>query len=99
MEEILRQYGKLEIGGEYRRLVEDFMEWCRKNKCQLKITKTKELLLDFQRVTPSLLLISTDGKDAEVVSTYKYLCVHLDKRLSWLANTDNTFACSGMLEG
>lgn len=53
------------------------MVWCRKNRCQVKITKTKELLLDFQRVTPSLHHISIDGKDAEVVSTYKYLHVQL----------------------
>lgn len=34
---------------EYRDLVNNFMEWCRKNHLFLSVTKTKGMVVDFRR--------------------------------------------------
>ncbi|KAI4899575.1 hypothetical protein NFI96_002191 [Prochilodus magdalenae] len=71
---------------EYRSLVKDFVEWCNMN-----ITKTKEMCIDFRRSRPSQQPISIKGVDVEVVRSYKYLGVHLDERLDWSVNTDSIY--------
>ncbi|KAG5276526.1 hypothetical protein AALO_G00106690 [Alosa alosa] len=73
---------------EYRSLVEDFMQWCKLNHLQLNTSKTKEMVVDFRRSKPTLLPVHIDGVNVEVVSTYKYLGLHLDNKLDWSANTD-----------
>ncbi|XP_073668918.1 uncharacterized protein [Paramisgurnus dabryanus] len=73
---------------EYRNLINDFVQWCRLNHLQLNATKTKELVVDFRRSKPCMLPVSIQGVNVEVVSTYKYLGVHLDNKLDWSANTD-----------
>lgn len=76
----LQLWGVLEGGqeGEYRSLVEDFVKWYRSNILQLNTSKTKEMVVDFQRQRPTLPPVSTEGVDVEVVRTYKYLGVQLD---------------------
>ena len=74
--------------GEYRSLVDNFVQWCRHNHLQLNATKTKEMVVDFRRSQPSLLPVSIGGVSVEVVKTYKYLGVHLDSKLDWSANID-----------
>ena len=61
--------------GEYRSLVEDFVQWCKLNHLQLNTTKTKEMVVDFQRTKRAPLPVSIEGVNVEVVSTYKYLGV------------------------
>ncbi|KAG5276868.1 hypothetical protein AALO_G00110700 [Alosa alosa] len=73
---------------EYRSLVEDFVQWCKLNHLQLNTSKTKEMVVDFRRSKPTLLPVHIDGVNVEVVSTYKYLGLHLDNKLDWSANTD-----------
>ncbi|KAG5274935.1 hypothetical protein AALO_G00141800 [Alosa alosa] len=74
---------------EYRSLVEDFVQWCKLNHLQLNTSKTKEMVVDFLwRSKPTLLPVHIDGVNVEVVSTYKYLGLHLDNKLDWSANTD-----------
>ena len=77
--------------GEYRSLVEDFVQWCKLNHLQLNTTKTKEMVVDFQRTKRAPLPVSIEGVNVEVVSTYKYLGVHLDNKLDWSANTDAVY--------
>ena len=74
--------------GEYRSLVDDFVQWCRHNHLQLNTTKTMEMVIDFRRSQPPLLPVSIEGVSVEVVNTYKYLGVHIDNKLDWSANTD-----------
>ena len=76
---------------EYRSLVEDFVQWCKLNHLQLNTTKTKEIVVDFQRTKRALLPVSIEGVNVEVVSMYKYLGVHLDHKLDWSANTDAVY--------
>ena len=35
--------------------------------------------------------VSIEGVNVEVVSTYKYLGVHLDNKLDWSTNTDAVY--------
>src|SRR4029434_2244387 len=77
--------------GEYRSLVDNFVQWCRHNHLQLNTTKTKEMVVDFRRSQPPLLPVSIGGVSVEVVNTYKYLGVHLDSKLDWSANIDAIF--------
>ena len=74
--------------GEYRSLVDNFVQWCRNNHIQLNTTKTKEMVVDFRRSQPPLLPVSIKGVSVEVVNTYKYLGVHMDNKLDWSANVD-----------
>ena len=74
--------------GEYRSLVDNFVQWCRNNHLQLNTTKTKEMVVDFRRSQPPLLPVSIEGVSVEVINTYKYLGVHLDNKLDWSANID-----------
>lgn len=48
------------------------MQWCKLNHLQLNNTKTKEMGLDCRRSKPAL-LVSIEGVNVEMVSTYKYL--------------------------
>ncbi|XP_035812432.2 uncharacterized protein LOC118471519 [Amphiprion ocellaris] len=77
--------------GEYRDLVKDFVGWCQRNNLQLNTTKTKEVVLDFRRAPSSLQPIGINGSAVEMVSTYRYLGLQLDNKLSWSANMDSVY--------
>ncbi len=76
--------------GEYRELVRAFSQWSVNNHLLLNTTKTKEMVIDPRRSKSPPLPVSIDGADIEVVSSYKYLGVHLDDRLDWSFNTTHT---------
>ena len=59
---------------EYRELMQDFVVWCLRNHLQINAGKTKELVVDFRRrghapLTP----VNIQGRDIEMVTSYKYL--------------------------
>lgn len=73
---------------EYRGLTQDFVSWCQRNRLQINAGKTKELVVDFCRralcpPTP----VNIQGMDIEMVTSYKYLGVHLNNKLDWTHNT------------
>ena len=74
--------------GEYRDLVRAFSDWSEDNGLLLNTNKTKEMVIDFRLSRQPLQPINIRGNNIEVVSTYKYLGVHLDDKLDWSANTD-----------
>ncbi|KAK1795650.1 hypothetical protein P4O66_001145 [Electrophorus voltai] len=73
---------------EYWKLVSD---WCELNQLQLNIRKPKEMVVDFRKLRPPLSPVTIDGVDVEVVSTLKYLGMHLDIKLDWSSNTCAVF--------
>ncbi|XP_024147182.1 uncharacterized protein LOC112158182 [Oryzias melastigma] len=79
--------------GEYRGLVQDFVEWTERNCLHLNITKTKEMVLDFRRAPTATPLQPIDirGEVVEVVDSYKYLGVVLDNKLNWSANMNSVY--------
>ncbi|KAK0152303.1 putative RNA-directed DNA polymerase from transposon X-element [Merluccius polli] len=71
--------------GEYRTLVDNFVEWSEQNHLRLNVNKTREMVIDFgrkKRMPSQPLRIR-----GEVVEDYKYLGVVIDNRLDWKSNT------------
>lgn len=57
----------------------------------LELNITEEMCIDIRRSRPSpQQSVSIEGVDVEVVKSYRYLGVLLDKRLDWSVNTDST---------
>ncbi|KAI3373689.1 hypothetical protein L3Q82_021965 [Scortum barcoo] len=71
-----------------RQEVEEHLEgWCRQNNLCINVKKTKEMIVDFRRGRhlPSPLYIG--GTAVEVVSSFRYLGVHISDDLTWSKNT------------
>ncbi|KAK0142225.1 hypothetical protein N1851_020112 [Merluccius polli] len=75
---------------EYRDLVNRFVKWCGENHLQLNVAKTREMVVDFRRNKPLPSPVSIGGTDVDMVDTYKYLGVTLDK-LDWYANSETIY--------
>ncbi|MCJ8749354.1 hypothetical protein PDJAM_G00175360 [Pangasius djambal] len=73
---------------EYRRLTQDFVDWCQPNHLLINVGKTKEMVVDFRRHRSAPSLVNIQGMDIERVDSYKYLGVHLNHKLDWTHNTD-----------
>ncbi|KAI3362571.1 hypothetical protein L3Q82_001613 [Scortum barcoo] len=61
--------------------------WCRQNNLCINVKKTKEMIVDFRRgrhLPPPLYI---GGTAVEVVSSYRYLGVHISDDLTWSNNT------------
>ncbi|KAI3372023.1 hypothetical protein L3Q82_006890 [Scortum barcoo] len=67
--------------------VEQLEGWCRQNNLCINVKKTKEMIVDFRRGRhlPSPLYIG--GTAVEVVSSFRYLGVHISDDLTWSKNT------------
>lgn len=64
------------------------VEWCQWNCLQIKVGKTKELVVDFLRHIHSLSIpVNIQGMDIEMVTSYQNLGVHLKNKLDWTENT------------
>ena len=77
---------------EYRGVVENFISWAGENHLLLNIKKTKELVIDPRRSTRTTTVpITIQGEDIELVDSYKFLGVHLNKNLDWRDNTEAVY--------
>ena len=65
----------------YRELIQDFVDWCQQNHLQLNAGKTKELVVDFHRHKQPCTQVNILGTDIRMVTSYKYLGVHLNNKL------------------
>ncbi|KAI3371788.1 hypothetical protein L3Q82_024342 [Scortum barcoo] len=72
---------------DYRQEVEQLEGWCRQNNLCINVKKTKEMIVDFRRGRhlPSPLYIG--GTAVEVVSSFRYLGVHISLTTSPGART------------
>ena len=64
---------------DYFKQVSLFTDWCDDNYLLLNVSKTKETFIDF-RITAPLII---KDQEIKVVSSYKYLGITLDNKLSW----------------
>ncbi|KAI3367324.1 hypothetical protein L3Q82_008367 [Scortum barcoo] len=79
---------------EYRKTIEEFVNWSEHNHLILNTAKTKEVIVDFRKrrrrrdqPTP----ISIRGTEVEVVSSHRYLGVQLDEKLDWRSHTESVY--------
>ncbi|KAI3373786.1 hypothetical protein L3Q82_022363 [Scortum barcoo] len=78
--------------GEYRTLVDNFVEWSKQNHLRLNVNKTREMVIDFRRKKmPSQPLYGSGGRWWNEVEDYKYLGVVIDNRLDWKSNMEAVY--------
>ena len=71
----------------YREEVDLLAKWCKDNNLLLNVSKTKEIVVNFQRGPKQLPPLTIDGDAVERVSSTKFLGVHISDDLSWTTNT------------
>ncbi len=64
---------------EYRGLIESFVTWCNDNHLKLNISKTNELVVDYQRNRRPLVLVVIQGEEVKRVDSFKYLGVQINE--------------------
>uniref|UniRef100_A0A3Q3FR50 Centrosomal protein 78 n=1 Tax=Labrus bergylta TaxID=56723 RepID=A0A3Q3FR50_9LABR len=77
--------------GEYRELVDKFVEWTGRYHLILNLDKTREMVINFRRKRTEPPPLCILGEDVSVVEEYKYLVVNIDDRLNWKANTQAVY--------
>lgn len=66
----------------YRQLNQDFVDWCNINHLLINAAKTKELVVDFRRRKHvSMVPVSIQGVDIEVVDSNRYLGFQVNNKL------------------
>lgn len=77
--------------GEYRTLIDNFVEWSEQNHLRLNINKTREMVIDFRRKKTPSQPLRIRGEEVEEVADYKYLGVVIDNGLDWKSNTEAVY--------
>jgi hypothetical protein len=67
----------------YQDAIVSFSRWCGDHFLELNVTKTKELVVDLRRGSGPVTPVSINGDSVEIVSSFKYLGLTLDSRLSF----------------
>ncbi len=70
----------------YREEVAQLVEWCGANNLSLKVSKTKEVVMDFRRNSVNHPPLTIDSSTVERVSSTKFLGVHITEDLTWTTN-------------
>ena len=71
----------------YRQELDRLGLWCRENNLTLNNSKTKEVIVDFGKNSTATPPLHINGTVVKVVSSIKYLGVHLSNTLTWHENT------------
>jgi len=74
---------------EYRECLNFVNSWCKENYLQLNVGKTKEMVFDFRKFCLPIQPILINDVTVEVVSSYKYLGLTIDNKLSFTAHVIN----------
>ncbi|TKS65974.1 putative RNA-directed DNA polymerase from transposon BS [Collichthys lucidus] len=77
--------------GEYRTLIDSFVDWSEQNHLRLNINKTREMVIDFRRKKAPSQPLRIRGEVVEEVEDYRYLGVVIDNRLDWKSNTEAVY--------
>ena len=77
---------------EYRGLIKNFVKWAEESNLRLNASKTKELVVDFRKPRdpprPPPAPVFINKVEVEMVDSYKYLGLYMNKKLDWSDNTD-----------
>jgi hypothetical protein len=70
-----------------RQEVKDLAVWCQNNNQSLNISKTKELIVEYIKWRCEHTPVHIDGAVIEQVKSFKFLSVHITKKLTWSTPT------------
>ena len=73
----------------YHKQIENFVNWCDKNYLYLKVSKMKEMCIEFTKNQRCPKPVHIKGEAMERVDTYKYLGVVFDTKLNWKENINS----------
>jgi hypothetical protein len=65
----------------YREEVRDLAGWCQNNNLSLKVTKTKEMIVDYRKRRTEHAPFLIDGAVVEQVESVKFFGVHINNKL------------------
>ena len=69
---------------ECRDQVNKLISWCNDNNMELNVNKTKEIIVDFRRKTPSPSSpLMIDGRTVEIIQHFKFLGSTISSNLKW----------------
>ena len=72
----------------YRLEVQKFYDWCCENFLELNVTKTKEMIVDFQKVNELHQPVTINDTAVEIVKEYKYLGTIIDDQFNFKSHVD-----------
>jgi hypothetical protein len=72
----------------YREEVRELAVWCQDNNLSLNVSKTKDLIVDYRKKRAEQAPININGAVVEQVKSFKFLGVHITKKLSWSKHTN-----------
>ncbi len=75
----------------YRGVVGRFVRWSEENHLKLSVSKTKELVVDFQRSRTPPTPINIQGEHVETEDSSKYLEVHINSKPDWSDDTETLY--------
>ena len=71
----------------YREEVRDLVVWCQDNNLSLKVSKTKEMNVDYSKRRTKHIPILINRAVVEQVKSFKFLGVHINNKLEWSKHT------------
>jgi hypothetical protein len=71
-----------------REEVSDLVVWCQEKNLSLNVSKTKELIVDYRKWRGEHTLSHIDGAVVERFESFKFLGVHITKKLTWSTHTN-----------
>jgi hypothetical protein len=71
----------------YMEEVRDLAIWCQDNNLSLKVIKTKVMIVDYRKKRTEHAPILIDRAALEQVESFKFLGVHITKKLTWSMHT------------
>ena len=73
---------------EYRKEIENLVNWCDDNNLSLHVSKTKEIIIDFGKHSGGHAPIYISGDEMGMVESFRFLGVQITNNLSWFLHAD-----------
>ena len=75
------------MGTAYREVVRDLAVWCQDPTLSINVIKTKEMSEDYRKKRTEHAPFLIDGAVVEQAESFKFLGVHITKKLEWFKHT------------
>ena len=73
---------------EYRKEIENLVNWCCDNNLSINVNKAKEIVINFRKRSGILAPVYINGNKVEMVESFKFLGVQIISNLSWSPRAD-----------